>query len=262
MPFQKFNNRNIHYTDAGHGKAIVLIHGFLESLLIWKNFTKALSEDYRVVTIDLPGHGKSEVIGEIQTMELMAEMVHSILKSIDIHSCVMIGHSMGGFVTLAFAEKYPGMLRGFGLFHSHAFEDTEEGKTNRIRSIGVVKKDKFSYLSMFLPALFSSEARVKYKKEIEQMITEANKMTKEGIISCLEGMKIRPRRLHVLSKTKVPVLFIIGLQDIRFPVDQAWEMIRLPKQSRVLILREVAHMGYIEAPDETLTAVSQFVESL
>jgi pimeloyl-ACP methyl ester carboxylesterase len=154
------------------------------------------------------------------------------------------------------------MLRGFGLFHSHAFEDSNEGKRGRERSIALVKKDKLNYLTMFLPALFSFEAQVQYKKEIEQLIAEANKMSKESIIACIEGMKIRPLRTHVLSESKVPVLFIIGLQDIRFPVDRAWEMIRLPRHSQVLILRDVAHMGYIEAPEATLNAVRQFAESV
>lgn len=262
MSFFKFKNKNINYSDSGDGKVIVLLHGFMESQHIWNLFVNELSDHFRVITIDLPGHGRSEVISEIHTMELLADMVHHLLKNLDVGKCIMFGHSMGGYVTLAFAEKYQEMLKGFSLFHSHAFEDTEEGKINRERSIEFVKKDKTNFLTMFISDLFSQESQVKHKVIIEKMIAEAKKMTREGIIASLAGMKLRPSRAHVLKKTKVPVLFIIGLLDIRFPVDRAWEMIRLPKYSRVLILRDVAHMGFIEAPEETLTAVRQFAESV
>ena len=262
MPFTKFNNKNIHFTDTGQGKVIVLLHGFMESQHIWNLFVNELSGDFRVIAVDLPGHGRSEVLSEIHTMEIMADMVHSLLNKLGTGKCIMIGHSMGGFITLAFAEKYPEMLKGFSLFHSHAFEDSDEGKTNRDRSIEFVQKDKTNFLTMFIPALFSEDSQVKHKIMIEKLISEAKKMTREGIIASLAGMKLRPSRTHVLEKTKVPVLFIIGLLDIRFPVDRAWEMIGLPKHSQVLILRDVAHMGYIEAPEATLTAVRQFAESL
>ena len=109
----KFQKKNIFYTDEGTGKVVVLLHGFTESQKIWKNFAKKLSAKYRVITIDLPGHGKSESPGAVHSMELMANVVFAVLKKLKAGKCMMIGHSMGGYVTLAFAEKYPKKLKGF-----------------------------------------------------------------------------------------------------------------------------------------------------
>ena len=126
--FIQFKGAKIHFTDTRKGRCIVLLHGFLESMEIWNEYVKLLSKRYRVICIDLPGHGKSENIGYVHTMELMADCVKEVLYSLQITKCVMIGHSMGGYVTLAFAEKHERNLRGFALFHSHAAPDSEEKK--------------------------------------------------------------------------------------------------------------------------------------
>ena len=155
MPNISFKGKNESFSRiSDKGKPIVFLHGFTESQKIWKHFVKALSNEFRVITIDLPGHGKSECIGDVHTMELQADVVHTVLKKEGIRRCIMTGHSMGGYVTLAFARKYPGKLKGFCIFHSHCFADSPEDRENRDRTIEVVSNDKFGFLTNFIANLF------------------------------------------------------------------------------------------------------------
>ncbi len=257
----KFKKKNINYTDNGKGKVIVLLHGFTESLAIWKHFTTELSVKYRVVTIDLPGHGKSESVEAVHSMELMAEVVYALLKKLRISRCLMVGHSMGGYITLSFAAAYPEMLKGFGLFHSHCYADSPQEQENRTRTISIVNQDKFSFIAQFIPGLFPLEVHKKYAKEIQKLVQRAAKMHKDGVIAALEGMKSRKDQSELLKSTPLPVLFILGLKDSRAPVSRLWEMISMPAVSQTLLLRENGHMGYIEAPETTLGAIQAFAKT-
>ena len=253
-----FRKKKISFTDKGKGKVIVLLHGFTEDLHMWDRFASKLAKKFRVICIDLPGHGASECIAPVHSMDLQAEIVRSVLKERKVGKCVMIGHSMGGYVTLAFAEKYKEMLNGICLFHSHAFPDSPQDRENRDRVIAIVEKDKFGFVTQFITGLFPSEVQLKYKKDIQKLIERARKFPKEGIIAALEGMKIRPDRTPLLKKTKLPVLFIIGMKDSKAPLPNLWEMISLPAISESLILKNCGHMGYIEAPEETLNSIWSF----
>lgn len=258
----RFKNRKIYFTDLGRGKTLVFLHGFTESGKIWKDFSKKLTDDFRVIIIDLPGHGKSEGLDEVHSMELQAEVVHKVLKARKVRKCLMIGHSMGGYVTLAFAGKYPKILKGFCLFHSHSFADTQQDRENRERTIRLVNEDKFSFIAQFISGLFPEEVRVQFGTKIGQLIRRAEKMQKENIIASLEGMKERYDQTLLLQTTSLPVLFILGLKDSKAPVARLWEMISLPAHSESLILRETGHMGYIEEPEKTLTAIKAFAKKI
>lgn len=257
----KFLKKTISYTDEGSGKTIVLLHGFTESSKIWTSFATQLSKRYRVITVDLPGHGKSGRVGSVHTMEMMADVVRAVLKKAAVGKCLMIGHSMGGYVTLAFAGKYPKLLKGFGLFHSHCFADTKEDTAIRNRTISIVEKDKFSFVAQFIPGLFPPDVQKKFAKEIERLVQRASKMDKESVIAALEGMKNRVDQTELLKATELPVLFILGLQDSKAPVPKLWSMIRMPAISQTLLLRDCGHMGYLEAPEECLGAIQGFAKS-
>ena len=253
-----YKEKKIFFAESGKGKTIVLLHGFTETSKMWDSFRDQLSESFRVIVIDLAGHGKSESLEPIHTMELQADVVYEVLKKRKVKKCVMIGHSMGGYVTLAFALKYPEMLKGLCLFHSHPFPDSPEDRKNRGRTINVVKQDKFGFVASFIPALFPEGSRRKFGKEIKKLVEHGSEIPKEGIIAALEGMKIRKNQSAVLKSIKVPVLFILGLKDPKAPLDRLWKMISLPQHSECLILRNVGHMGYLEAPEETLKMIRGF----
>ena len=258
MPFFNYHSKRIFANSSGKGKTIVLLHGFTESSEIWKRMTTGLSENFKVIVIDLPGHGESDCVEKVHDMELQADVVHAVLSALKVRKCLMIGHSMGGYVTLAFAREHPEMLGGFGLFHSHVFADSHEEKENRDRAIELVKNDKTGFITRFIPGLFPPEVQRKFAKEIRELVRQAGKMPKEGIIAAQAGMKVRKDQTALLRTTRLPVLFILGLKDIRVPVDKIRNMIFLPVRSEALILRDVGHMGYIEAPGETLEAIRGF----
>jgi pimeloyl-ACP methyl ester carboxylesterase len=257
-----FYGHSICYRSGGSGGTLVLLHGFTEMQDIWNDFASELSAKYRVITMDLPGHGKSDCIGEVHSMELMASCVKHVLDHTGVNDCVMIGHSMGGYVTLAFAEKYPERIKGFGLFHSSALADSDEARENRGRAVELIRKNYTSFISAFIPDLFAPHNQEIYKKEIEGMVKAAKNMRPASIIAAQEGMKIRPDRTKVLADSQCPVLFILGKLDSRVPFEKVLQQAGMPNDAVVLTMGDVAHMGYIEARDKTLYAVRAFLEGI
>ncbi|MCF8367257.1 MAG: alpha/beta hydrolase [Bacteroidales bacterium] len=257
--FIDFEDQRIHFTDSGKGKALVLLHGFLESLKMWDDFTKELSTQFRVIAIDLPGHGRTEVFRGTPSMQKMAASVKAVLDHLKIESCVMIGHSMGGYVTLEFAYQFPHFLRGISLFHSQASADTEEAKENRRRTINIVKLNKAGFINQFIPDLFADENVNKFQDEIKAMQLAAANTPAEGIIYALEAMRDRTSKIDLLLNLNIPILFIAGKEDPRIPVQNVMAQAILPRHSEVLLIGNVGHMGFVEARDETLAVLKCFV---
>jgi pimeloyl-ACP methyl ester carboxylesterase len=255
-----YKGKKIFFRDKGSGNTIVLLHGFLENMSMWDYFVKKLSTDYRLITIDLPGFGKSESFGRVHHMDQMAECVNSVLRDLGVRKCLMLGHSMGGYVTLAFASKYPGKLKGLGLLHSHALEDSQEAKVNRDRAIKVVNSDRGVFIFNFFPELFAKQNVEKFEKEIKKLYSDASETSPEAIVAALEGMKYRASKLDVLEKSKVPVLFILGKQDSRIPFKKTLAQAALPATGEILVLDKVGHMGHIEARKKTLEAIEGFAK--
>ena len=253
-----FRDHTILYTKQGGGKTIVLLHGFLESQVVWKNFARKLSGSYQVISIDLPGHGGSDVISEGLTMDLMAEAVMAVLTRENVTSCLMVGHSMGGYVALAFADKYRKILKGVVLFHSQAAADSPETILNRDRTIALVKKDRKGFIASFIPDLFDPANLERYGKEIALLKNLALETSAESIVAALEAMKIRPDRTHILANAEFPVCFIIGKSDYRIPMELIVPQVTLPVHSEALLLDKVGHKGFIEAAGQTFEAIHCF----
>ena len=256
--FILYKGKNIHYRVEGEGPSLVLLHGFIESLEIWNEYSASLSQDFKVISIDLPGHGKSEMVDAILTMDLMAEVVKCVMDQESINTCVMAGHSMGGYVTLAFADKYPKIVKGMIIFHSHAAGDTSEAKINRDRAIQIVRSEHTGFIWAFIPELFAPENVKKYPEQIAALRNEAAKMTADSIVAALEGMKLREDKLAFLAEYPGPVLFIIGKKDAKVQMDKMLQQIAIPQHSESLILADAGHMGYIEEKMVTLETVRCF----
>lgn len=256
----QFKNKNTAYQVCGKGPAIVLLHGFLESKSIWNNFNDKLQHEFTVVAIDLPGHGESDQIADSHTIQLMAEAIKKVLLCENIEQAVIIGHSMGGYVALQFAAEYENMLKGLVLFHSHADCDSEATKENRLRTINIVQQNKTGFIMQFIPDLFDQTHVEKYSDEILKLQEIASSMTPQAIVAALSGMRDRKSQLKFLSSTTIPVLFIIGKQDSRMPFRQILSQAELPAQSEILLLDNVGHMGFIEAPQVTLSALRYFAK--
>jgi pimeloyl-ACP methyl ester carboxylesterase len=258
----EFRSQNVHYTDAGEGPVIVLVHGFTESLAIWKPFSEELSKSFRVICLDLPGHGRTANFEAMHSMEFMAEVVHAVLSFCRIQKCVLVGHSMGGYVALAFAHLYPEMLKGLVLFHSQADADNEEARQNRDRTIEIVRQDRFGFINQFIPDLFAPANRERLGREIEVLKNQAGSISGKGLVAALEGMKVRNGWRDLLQSLTIPVLFIAGKQDTRIPIDKVIEQIALPKHAEALLLEGVGHMGYLEAAEITLGVISDFTKRI
>lgn len=239
----------------------MLIHGFTESLKIWYDFKKKLARNFRVVLIDLPGHGKSSILDEVHSMEMMADSIKAVADHLNISSAVIIGHSMGGYVSLAFARKYNSLLKGMGLFHSTSLADSDENKEARERAIDVIRNNHSRFLLNFIPELFAPETRDIFRSEIQVLVDEAMSMDPKAIIAAQLGMRNRTSTLDVLINAPFPVMFIAGQKDSRVPFENIWVQMALTETAYSLILRNSGHMGFIEARDKTLDFVENFTRS-
>lgn len=257
----KFKGKTINYRVEGRGeKTLVLLHGYMNSLQVWDKFFKAYKdEDIVLVAIDLIGHGESEVVEEVSSMELQADMIKQVLDELGIRDCVMIGHSMGGMITLSFAEQYPNYIKGFCLLHSTACEDNPKGKENRKRACKIINENKLNFIVDFIPNLFAEKNVEKYSEEIKWLKELSASTKKEGIVAAQMGMIMRKDRNFVLEQTKVPVLFVIGRQDIRADLSVMLPQACLPRNSEVMIL-DCGHMSFIEEEKIIENRFLSFVE--
>jgi pimeloyl-ACP methyl ester carboxylesterase len=180
---------------------------------MWNSYVDLFAKNHHVITIDLLGHGQTECLGYLHTMEDMADAVHTVLAHLQIKEAVFTGHSMGGYVSLAFAELYPDMVKGIVLLNSTSYPDSDERKANRDRAIIAVKKDYTTFIRMSVANLFSEDNRGKLIEEIELVKIEALKTPLQGIVAALEGMKIRKDREVILHTSTFPMLLILGEKD-------------------------------------------------
>ena len=249
---------DIFYTDQGKGQAVVLLHGFLENLSMWERIAAQLSMKNRVICIDLLGHGQTGCLGYIHTMEAMAEAVEAVLNHLKIRRSVIVGHSMGGYTALAFAEQHPDALKGLCLLNSTSKADTAEKKKNRDRAIKAVKQNHKTFVRMSIANLFRPKNRKIFSDEIKALKKEALKTPLQGIVAALEGMKIRDHRDMLLHFSPYKKLLIIGRKD---PVLDYNSLIDQVKDTEVEVAEFAdGHMSHIENYEECLFELQWFIK--
>lgn len=255
-----YQDKKIAYNSEGKGTPVVFVHGFGADSTVWHDFKSEIAKGgYQVITPDLPGFGESELI-ENASIETMAEVVHELLVQLNLDKIVFIGHSMGGYIGLAFAEKYGEMLLGLGMFHSHPYADTEEKKEGRLRSINVVQeKGTALFVKQLIPGFFAPKFVKSSSFQVDKLVHRASNYSSEAIINALQAMRQRPDRSEVLKNFKQPVLFIIGKEDTAVPQDASMNQTTLPDTSSIVILEEVGHMGMLEARKKTQQAILEFL---
>lgn len=255
-----YKNTKVNFTDTGKGTVIVFLHGFLENHKMWNYFIPTLSRKNRIITIDLLGHGATGCLGYIHTMADMADAVYCVLSELKIRKAIFIGHSMGGYVALAFATLYSENVKGIVLLNSTAKPDSEERKQNRDRAIKAVKQNYTNFISLSIGNLFSLNNRERLHLEIENVKEEALKTPLQGIIAALEGMKIREDKESLLRFASYPILIILGKKDPVLNYEETIEQIR-GTQVQLVSLAD-GHMSAIENKEETLEALVAFVKKI
>lgn len=257
--FIKYRNSQIHTKTYGKGDSIVLLHGFLLSPYIWKDLIPELAKKKQVIVIDLPGHGLSECVSEIHSMELMAEVVLFVLEELNIEKASFIGHSMGGYISLAFAEKYPSKIETLVLLNSSSDSDSPDRKKNRDRATKIIKTHKEVFIKMAIATLFPEKEHKKYQHLIDKISEDAFQFPTEGIIAAIKGMKTRKNRTSILKNFKGKKYLISGIDDPIISFSSS-EKIALETKTELYKVKS-GHMSVNENINE-IVKIMYFIEFL
>ena len=252
-----YKQTKIHYTAKGDGEPIILLHGFLENSSMWNSLEKELSKKYKVYALDLPGHGKTEAIGYIHTMEEYAALLLAFADHQQLESFRVIGHSMGGYVALALAEFISDRIKKLILLNSSSLADSEVKKKERNRAITMIQKHPQAFVSMAVKHLFLPEDQKRLSAEIDWAITEAKKCSQQGIINTLKGMRDRKDRTDVLKQNGPKSLLVLGIQDSVINFEKTKSIAEEAGIELKILLG--GHMSHMEFPDLLLKTVQEFL---
>lgn len=256
----RFQQAVIHYRVSGYGTPVVLLHGFGEDGHIWDGQIEKLEQNHHLIIPDLPGSGQSDLLEEdVASVEGYAQCVRYILDQENITHAVMIGHSMGGYITLAYHALYPDSLLAWGLFHSTAYADSEEKRGNRKKSIEfILRNGAGSFLQSSIPGLFADKELS--NQMIRELVEKGEAFTSQALVQYYQAMINRPDRTQELRSSKVPVLFVLGIADQAVPFQQGLEQCHLPIRSFVHVLRNSAHMGMLEEKEQSVEILANFLQ--
>lgn len=263
MPRVLFQGKQIFYRTEGSGMPVVLLHGFGEDGTIWNRQIKALAEAFFLLIPDIPGSGQSEMMDGKCMIEDYAEVIKTIAEKENLLSFSLIGHSMGGYITLAFAEKYPELLNSFGLFHSSAFADDDKKKATRRKGIDFIQKNgSEAFLKTSVPNLFSEQTKKERPELIDQLLSISKRISPAALVQYYEAMILRPERIPVLESFSKPVLFIMGKYDTSVPLDVSLEQCHIPANAVINILKHSGHMGMWEEDERSSACLLDFLKKI
>lgn len=250
----------IFYRTAGIGKPVVFVHGFGEDGTIWDLLVHDLKDHFQCIIPDLPGSGKSIMKKGSWSMEGFAGGIRTILDQEGIKAVTMIGHSMGGYISLAFAEKFAESLAGLGLFHSSAFSDSEEKKTTRKKGIQFIEEHGAAkFLEQSTPNLFSDNFKIEHPEIVKELIARYTNFQEGALVHYYEAMMQRPDRSHILKNYPGSVLFILGEHDTAIPLADGLKQCHMPSLSYIHILSNSGHMGMIEETEKCREILKKFL---
>ncbi len=260
------HNARLFYKKEGAGFPVLFLHGFAEDSDVWKHQLSFLQSFATVIIPDLPGSGQSEILqkkdGSDVTMADYADCIYDLIIHENISHCFVFGHSMGGYITLALVEKYPGIIQGFGFVQSTAFADGEEKKAMRLKGINTIEQyGSYAFIKSTTPNLFSDEYKATNGDEIESLINKGNRFSKTALQQYYNAMRLREDKTDVLKNNVVPVLFIIGKEDKAAPLADLLKQVYLPSVSYIHVLGVVGHMGMWERRDEVNENLFSFIKN-
>jgi pimeloyl-ACP methyl ester carboxylesterase len=254
------------YYDQGKGEqTILLIHGFGEDHAIWKNQIEFLSSHYRVIAPNLPGvHCKPLALHHSQApnIRMYVEVLHELMHHLNIEQYYIIGHSMGGYIGLSFADYYVNHVQGLLLFHSTTYEDNEAKKTSRMKVAEFIQEWGVSkYLETATPNLFGDAFKKTNPGVIQNIIESGSSISQEAMIQFVFAMRNRKAMTHLLKQSNLPVWMIVGEADLAVPIQDSLEQIKLLPSSNSLVLNNVGHMGMFEATNQVNEFIHQCIQS-
>ena len=251
---------DIFYSDEGQGDPIILLHGFLENSSMWDFIKPKLLKKHRVICMDLLGHGRTGSLGAVHSMEDMASVLEALMRQLELDKAILFGHSMGGYVALAFAELFPHYVKALALINTTPLPDDKEKRIMRERAIKAVSQNKRLFVNMAVQNLFAEKNHATLDTEIQLTKKVAQKTSLEGIVAALSGMKIRKNRVAVLKKINCKKMIVIGRNDLVMDVEA------LDKTLRNIHIDIVefsdGHMSHIENKTELLYACIHFIEKI
>lgn len=255
-----YKNLKVAYQEMGEGACLVLLHGFCEDSTMWAEFMPVLAKNYQVIAIDLSGFGNSDLLDD-PSIEAMSAAVAALLHQKKIHKCVMIGHSMGGYVSLAFAHKYGSILSGLGLFHSHPYTDSEEKIKNRRKTIRFIQRHGIApFAGQFVRNLFAPTFAKSNELFLEELIYKTSMQHDDAVIAASMAMIGRKDYSDVLTKLSCPALFIVGCQDNAIALQHSLAQLSLASVASVHIFEDVGHMAMFEKKETCIQIVADFVD--
>ncbi len=260
-----YNDSRVYYETEGNGSPVMLVHGFGEDGRVWHYQRAFLRDHFYLIIPDLPGSGKSDLLSvpsghTASVIERYADSIKQVLNRENIKQCTLIGHSMGGYVALAFAQHYPERLNALGLIHSTAFADSEEKKATRRKGIAFIQRyGAQEFLKQSIPNLFGGTFTRQHPKQIEALMRGTGNFTAAALVQYYEAMIERPDRTETLKKLAIPVLFIIGEEDKSVSLEDSLKQCHLPVKALINILPDTAHMGMWEQKDQANDTVMKFL---
>ncbi|HRO45480.1 alpha/beta hydrolase [Agriterribacter sp.] len=260
-----YNNSRIYYETEGNGPPVMFVHGFGEDGRVWHYQRAFLKSHFHLIIPDLPGSGKSDLLSvpaerTASMIEMYADSMKQVLDRENIKQCTLIGHSMGGYVALAFAQHYPERLNALGLVHSTAFADNEDKKATRRKGIAFIQRyGAQEFLKQSIPNLFGSAFTLQHPEQIETLMKDAGNFTAAALVQYYGAMIKRPDRTETLKKLTIPVLFIIGEEDKSVSLEDSLKQCYLPAKAFINILPDTAHMGMWERKDQANDTVMKFL---
>jgi pimeloyl-ACP methyl ester carboxylesterase len=262
MPYVPFKNGMIYYSDTGKGKALVLLHGFLESSRMWTDIVPKMGKSTRIIGVDLPGHGQSDCFGYVHSMELMAEAVWAVIQHLKLRKVAVLGHSMGGYVALAMAEQNPDKMSGLCLFFSTAFADNEERIQARNKSLELVKENHESFIRAAFPMLFLPKSIRMFKAQYKKALNQALRTPKQGIIAAIEGMKTRINREMILHFAPFKSCIVFSENDPVISKESIFAQCQNKDEILIISIEDCGHMGHIEALGHSVNAIKAFLKNI
>lgn len=249
------------YHEIGSGLPVVFIHGYPLNHTIWeKQFP--LSNRYRIIAPDLPGFGRSPA-SQVLTMDDYANLIVELLDKKHIDKAVLVGHSMGGYIALAFAEHHASRLLGLGLVCSQAGADTDEGKAGRLKNAERVEKEGIDFIVETMIEKLLSPSNFKTQPQLVAALRSVMKSsTSEGVITALKAMAGRREQLDTLKQLHVPVYIAAGSDDVLIPAERAIQMSQVCKYPHLISLAGCGHMAMMEDPQEFNSALSRFLDTI